>query len=67
MLPFNQTNFITENEFIPSMELNKDYAQQSPSMLILAARCFAVSTPKQHEERALGARLRRGKNPKEMT
>jgi hypothetical protein len=32
--------------------------QQSPSMLILATRCFAVSTPKQHEERALGAQLR---------
>jgi hypothetical protein len=30
-------------------------------MLILATRCFAVSTPKQHEERALGTRLRRGK------
>jgi len=27
-------------------------------MLILAIRCFAVSTPKQHEERALGGRLR---------
>jgi len=30
-----------------------DYPQQSPSMLILATCCFAVSTPKQHEERAL--------------
>jgi len=38
----------------------KSPTQQSPSMLILATRCFAVVTPKQHEERALGRRLRRG-------
>jgi hypothetical protein len=36
----------------PPSQINTNYAQQSPSMLILATRCFAVSTPKQHEERA---------------